>query len=143
MPAITTAFTSDHRHCDQLFADAEEQASGGNWEAAIDNYRKFHQALLHHFDIEEQELFPAIEQQTGSSNGPTTVMRAEHQQVRRLAEDLGQAFADNNRERALGLCETMMLLMQQHNMKEERILYPMADQFVGDPSAILERMDAA
>jgi len=32
----------------------------------------------------------------------------------------------------LGLAETLMLLMQQHNMKEEQVLYRMMDQVYGE-----------
>ena len=37
----------------------------------------------------------------------------------------------------------MMILMQQHNVKEEEILYPMADQHLAPyREELIERMDA-
>jgi iron-sulfur cluster repair protein YtfE (RIC family) len=33
------------------------------------------------------------------------------------------------------LSETLMMIMQQHNMKEEQMLYPMMDQTLGQAGA--------
>ena len=74
--------------------------------------------------------------------GPTQMMRMEHIQMRQLFADMGQALTAQDKERCLGLAETLMMIMQQHNMKEERMLYPMTDQAFGsDASQVLERMD--
>ncbi len=130
MHSITATFTDNHRHCDHLFADAEALLSRHQREQASTRFTEFQQALLHHFTLEEQQLFPQLEQQIGSSNGPTSVMRSEHEQLRRLVAELLQSLEADNEQRALGLCETLMMLLQQHNMKEERMLYPMADQLL-------------
>ncbi len=44
--------------------------------------------------------------------------------------------------RFLDLSETLMVLIQQHNMKEEQILYPMADNAIPDSASLVERMQA-
>jgi iron-sulfur cluster repair protein YtfE (RIC family) len=41
---------------------------------------------------------------------------------------MGQALKARQAEAYLGLSETLLMLMRQHNMKEENILYPMLDQ---------------
>jgi iron-sulfur cluster repair protein YtfE (RIC family) len=42
----------------------------------------------------------------------------------------------------LGLSETLLMLMRQHNMKEENILYPMADQaLAGEQADLVARME--
>ena len=58
-------------------------------------------------------------------------MRGEHAQARRLLEDLSAAVAIGSRSETLGLVETLLMLLQQHNAKEEGILYPMADAVLG------------
>ncbi len=53
-----------------------------------------------------------------------------------------QAMTAKDKERYLGLAETLMMIIQQHNMKEERMLYPMTDQAFGpDAGEVVERME--
>jgi hemerythrin-like domain-containing protein len=75
-------------------------------------------------------LFPAFEARTGMSMGPTQVMRAEHEQMRALIEDLARTVTGSDQDGYLGLSETLNMLMQQHNVKEENMLYPMSDQLL-------------
>ncbi|MEW7975981.1 MAG: hemerythrin domain-containing protein [Candidatus Sedimenticola endophacoides] len=86
-------------------------------------------------------LVPGFEERTGQTMGPTQMMRQEHIQMRALLGEMGQAVALRDRERYLGLAETLMMIMQQHNMKEEQILYRMIDQAFGDEAlGLVERM---
>lgn len=73
-------------------------------------------------------LFPAFENATGMRQGPTQVMRMEHGQMRALVGQMEAALAARDGEGYAGAAETLLILMQQHNMKEENILYPMCDQ---------------
>jgi len=142
MSTITETMADDHRRCDALFTTAEEQASNGDWPAAADAFSRFRTATEHHFAMEEDVLFPEFEARTGQTMGPTQMMRMEHIQMRQLLSDMQQALEQQDRERYLGLSETLMMIMQQHNMKEERMLYPMTDQVFGDEAtAVVERMN--
>jgi DUF438 domain-containing protein len=62
------------------------------------------------------------------SMGPTQVMRLEHAQMRTLLDDAADALNAGNADDYLGQADTLLIMMQQHNMKEESILYPMCDQ---------------
>ena len=43
----------------------------------------------------------------------------------------------------LGFSETLLIIMQQHNVKEEQVLYPMADQVLGSEiGALFDSMNA-
>ena len=86
--------------------------------------------LKAHLDFEEQVLFPAFEQATGilREQGPTGVMIAEHKQIRDYIEAIGEALEQRQSEKCLDLGDTLMITIGQHNMKEERILYPMCDE---------------
>jgi len=98
----------------------------------------FREALEAHLTLEEERLFPALEEAEPHALGPTGVMRQEHRHMRALAEELAQALAARERDRYLGAAETLLVLMQQHNAKEEHVLYPMSDRLLGP-----ERLAAA
>lgn len=131
MSTILEFLGSDHRICDDLFASAEAAAAQKNWDSARNLFDRFLAAMAHHLAMEEQVLFPAFEARMGNSMGPTQVMRTEHEQMRTLFQDMARAAADANLNSYLGLSETLNMLMQQHNLKEENMLYPMSDQMLG------------
>ena len=125
---ISQFMTQEHRDCDTEFAAAEQAAANGDWAEAETKFLAFSDDTLRHFKREEEELFPAFEAQTGSSEGPTQVMRYEHEQVRGLIGKLAEALESQDKDAYLSLCESMMILLQQHNMKEEQMLYAMCDR---------------
>ncbi len=96
-----------------------------------------------HFQMEETVLFPTFVEISGMLQGPTQVMRMEHQQMRNLLARMSEAVSNGDPEEILEVGETMMILMQQHNVKEEGIFYPMADQHLASyQEELIERMDA-
>lgn len=127
MTTIRDFMTSDHRHCDDLFADAEEALASRDAAAAEAAFVRFRQALLAHFDSEEKTLFPSFEAKTGISMGPTQVMRMEHAQMRTLVDAALTALQEGAVDDYQGQAETLLIMIQQHNMKEENVLYPMCD----------------
>lgn len=137
MPDISSFMTDDHRRCDDFFALAEQAVNDGAWEKAGECFATFHAAVLQHFDAEEKLLFPAFEQKTGMHMGPTQVMRGEHIQMRELMEAARASLSDKDADGYLGNAETLLIMMQQHNMKEENVLYPMCDQSLADEASSL------
>lgn len=143
MTTISSFMADDHRRCDLLFAEVEELVANGEWSAATDSFEGMHKAIEHHFSMEEEVLFPAFEQVTGSTMGPTQIMRHEHQQMRQLFEQLASALEKQLKDEYLGASETLLILMQQHNAKEEQILYPMTDaQLASQSDAIMSKMQS-
>src|SRR6185369_323133 len=128
MTTIRSFMTNDHRYCDDLFAEAEQAMAKNNLDAARAAFGHFRTAILAHFDCEEKTLFPTFEAKTGMSMGPTQVMRLAHAQMRTLLDDAADALNAGNADDYLGQADTLLIMMQQHNMKEESILYPMCDQ---------------
>jgi iron-sulfur cluster repair protein YtfE (RIC family) len=120
-----------HKHCDDLFAAAEEKVQDGDWAAAEKSFARFNAQMQAHFQAEERLLFPAFEAATGMRQGPTQMMRHEHEQMRSLLSQLAEACAAHDADGYSGAAETLLMLMQQHNMKEENILYPMCDRSLG------------
>ncbi len=144
MNIISDFMANNHRECDDLFAAAEENVANGKWPKAQTEFDAFCSELERHLGIEETVLFPAFDAKTGMEGGPTHVMRMEHQQMRKLIDDMSKKIASKEGDDYLGMSETLMVLMQQHNMKEEQMLYRMMDQtFGGEAGTLLERAGAA
>jgi iron-sulfur cluster repair protein YtfE (RIC family) len=139
MTSIPDFMTNKHRECDGFFTEAEAAVAKKDWPLALTKWQVFALELIKHFSQEEEVLFPKFEQATGMTGGPTQVMRMEHQQMRALVQDLDNALAAKEKDEYLGLSETLMVMMQQHNMKEEMMLYPMMEQNLADGEQIIEQ----
>ncbi|MCB1776955.1 MAG: hemerythrin domain-containing protein [Candidatus Competibacteraceae bacterium] len=140
MSQITPFMSDDHRRCDRLFATAEEAAAHGDPSTCHTRFQAFQSAMEQHFAMEEQVLFPAFEDATGNRMGPTRVMCLEHQQMREVLAALAEALAASDLDDYLGQAETLLILMQQHNIKEEQMLYPMSDRALSHREAVLQAM---
>ena len=141
MTTITEYMTGDHRHCDEVLATLEQAVNKGDWDEAGKLTSTFIDSMEHHIAMEEEVLFPAFEQKTGMTGGPTMIMREEHKQMRNLFMQLQYALDGKDSEEILDTTETLLVLMQQHNMKEEGILYPMSDEQLGQEAGdVLQRM---
>ena len=127
MTSIAELMTHDHRSCDHDFARAETLANKKDWDAAAQALDAFASGLEAHFQAEEQELFPRFEAATGMTQGPTQVMRGEHADMRATLAQLRAALASHDLDEFGGEAETLLIMMQQHNMKEENMLYPMCE----------------
>ncbi len=127
---IANYLTNEHRECDNLFAKAEAAAAKGDFKTTKEEFLNFADDTLLHFKKEEEKFFPLFEEITGSSEGPTMVMKYEHEQVRALMGKMAQAIESEDKDAYLSLAESMMILLQQHNMKEEQMLYAMADRVI-------------
>jgi len=132
MHNIREFMANNHRYCDDCFVAVEQAVAAGAWERATAAFAQFREAILAHFASEESLLFPAFEERTGMYMGPTQVMRGEHVQMRELIAAAEAALAAQDADDYSGDAETLLIMMQQHNMKEENVLYPMCDQHLGD-----------
>ncbi len=130
MESIEGYLSVDHKRCDQEFAEMETCVVNKSWEEARQACEKFSHMLNTHLRMEEEILFPEFEKVTGAAGGPTQVMKMEHEQMRNTVSELIHKIDSEDYRASAGLMETLMILMQQHNMKEEQILYRMADQML-------------
>ena len=141
MATIVEFMTAAHRRCDEGLASAEEAVSKGSWIDASERWAGFTAEMTLHFAREEGVLFPSFEDATGLTEGPTAVMRMEHEQMRNMFSQLTEAVDEQDGSRFLGLSETLMVLVQQHNMKEEQMLYPMCDRALTDTGRIISEIE--
>ena len=143
MNTPSSLLTEHHRRCDGLFAEAERQIEKGDWKQCRLSAQRFADELLAHFAVEEETLFPAFEQSTGMTTGPTRLMRIEHDQMRDLVRQLIEAAETEQRDTFFDVSDTLVVLMEQHNLKEENVLYPMCDQAVGHDTALVGELENA
>lgn len=142
-PTITELMKRHHHLCDGHLRQAEAFARAADLAACQGAFATFRNDTLAHFAAEEDVLFPAFERASGMSHGPTQVMRAEHRQMRELLEDLEAALSDGDLDAWAELLQPLDILMQQHNLKEENILYPMCDRGVAMQPDFIASLDEA
>ncbi|MBU6443074.1 MAG: hemerythrin domain-containing protein [Alphaproteobacteria bacterium] len=135
MAGIHEYMSRHHELCDGIFGRAKKAATGNDWAGTERDCKAFLQQINQHIDAEENLLFPAFEDKTGMTGGPTQVMRMEHAQLRELFEEMLAAIGGKEADRYLRNADLVAALLHEHNMKEENILYPMLDNLLGAEAA--------
>nr|WP_295484464.1 hemerythrin domain-containing protein [Accumulibacter sp.] len=95
-------------------------------------FAHFQEALLNHFAAEETVLFPSSNRAPACTSDQPRVMRGEHAQMRQLLSAAAAALAEHDADDYAGTAETLLIIMQQHNVKEENVFHPMCDQRLAD-----------
>ena len=85
--------------------------------------------VISHAQLEDTLLFPELAKH-GLEQGPLPVMRAEHTEIERL---LAAALVAPTPALAADLVAGMVELTLEHFHKEEQVLFPMAEQLLGEP----------
>jgi uncharacterized protein (DUF2249 family)/hemerythrin-like domain-containing protein len=127
---VTEYLEGDHRRLDAILGEVERLAAAGAFPAAAERFAEFSSGLGRHIDLEEEILFPTFERATGMRSGPTQVMRAEHVQIREWMRVATESLAREDGGRLAEAIAALGQTLAAHNMKEERMLYPMADRAV-------------
>jgi len=143
MPTILDFMTAGHKSCDDEFARAEKAVLDTRWDEAAGAFNLFRADMAQHFRMEEDALFPAL-QAAGGPASPVQMMCMEHAQMNDLLEQMAAAVKEKNAQSYSGIAETLLITLQQHNYKEEQILYPIADQILTPRrDTVLAAMQAA
>ncbi len=128
-PRTVTGFLqADHRRLDAIIPVVERLVDTGAFDEARTRFREFACGLDWHIEAEERVLFPYFEAKTGNTRGPTPIMRAEHVEIRDGLERVLAALEEKDRARVGATLGELVPTLAAHNMKEERMLYPMADR---------------
>ncbi|MFC4159042.1 hemerythrin domain-containing protein [Chitinimonas lacunae] len=123
---------NQHHEADDELAAVEAAVRDGDWAEAERRFAAFERSLTGHFNLEETRLFPAFEQATGMRFGPTVVMRDEHACILELLENCREPLREHDAQVLLSEVDTLLVMIQQHNVKEENVLYPMCRLRVAD-----------
>ena len=143
MSEISTYLEQEHRRCDQQYTMAEAEVARCQWDSARIEFARFGALFNHHLDQEDRVLFPAIDRMLGNAAGATTAMRTEHRYLRAIVARMTHAISNRDRNRFFDEADALRKLMRLHHLKEEAVLYPMADQLLHQRADdIKARMDA-
>jgi iron-sulfur cluster repair protein YtfE (RIC family) len=114
---------TDHRRLDALIDDLSAMVEDGELERAESCVGDLDAGLRRHIRLEEEIVFPIFEAAVRIV-GPTIVMRAEHRDIEARLEELKAALAMPSRPRASTALAELLLVLESHNRKEERVIYP-------------------
>ncbi len=140
---VSACLTHDHRVIDGILGDVEALVRERNLAAAAEAFVLLQTRLNSHIDLEEGVLFPVFEEVT-ACNGPTSVMRGEHADFRRLMTAVNASLQTPQHDEPLQLVLELARTLGSHNVKEERILYPKTDAGLSDAarSELVARIEA-
>jgi uncharacterized protein (DUF2249 family)/hemerythrin-like domain-containing protein len=137
-PTVGDCMGRDHRRLDGIMSEVRSLVARGAVADAAARYEDYSTGLHRHIQMEEQVLFPAFEELTGMTEGPTVVMRNEHVEIRGCLQAIRDALAAADATRAERNIDALEAVLGDHDMKEEGMLYPMTDEAAGSDEARAE-----
>ena len=142
---VTDYLQTDHRRLDGILERFQEEVNENKWAEASRDFREFSLGLKRHINAEEEILFPLFEEKTGMHDaGPTAVMRMEHKDIKELLDRTLEAAESGDGARTREAKDALIMILADHNMKEEHILYPESDSFLTDAerTAVVKKAQA-
>ena len=132
--SLAAALEREHREIDDGLETFS--AGGDGTDQRRQALERAIRALRRHIYLEEEFLFPPL--RGAGLVAPVFVMLREHAQIwatlDALEHEVRQGGSGSHR------CHQLMVELQHHNLKEERVLYPQADSVLTAPAA--ERLRA-
>jgi hemerythrin superfamily protein/uncharacterized protein (DUF2249 family) len=130
--ALAEALGEDHHRLSSSERLAFACLDAGDVDSARHHWRTFHRGVNRHIQIEEELLFPVFDAKSrGGRTGPTSVLRAEHREIRMLLEEIARALGSPSSE-VQELRGELQKTLGDHVRKEESILYPAMDTLLGE-----------
>lgn len=123
--SIARDLEAEHRSIDALL---EQFVSGLDQEVRPELFRDSSRELRQHIYVEEAHLFPPL--RAVGMIPPVLVMLREHGELWDVLETVDRLLADDQPDipSLRRECDRLTGLLEAHNMKEEQILYPAADE---------------
>lgn len=122
--ALSTALKQEHHEIDSEIETFIEKLECGSVQPEL--LTAALEALRRHIYLEEVFLFPPIRE--AGMVMPIFVMMREHGELWRTIDALTDLLADGKDRRRLGdTCRQLLDQLDQHNSKEEPVIYPHAD----------------
>ncbi|MEO8797588.1 MAG: hemerythrin domain-containing protein [Polyangiaceae bacterium] len=128
--SVTKFLQADHDRLDAILVLVQRLAEEGSFPEAQASFGEFACGLDWHINVEEQLVFPFFEAKTGMTRGPTTVMRAEHKEIREGIQGVSAALSACEAVPSHDAISKLNVILTAHNMKEEKMLYPMTDRAI-------------
>ena len=130
MKSVSNYFAEDHDRIDGFFSEFRK-LKRRDPDLAKQKFKEFLKGLTRHIVWEEEILFPAFEKSAPEVlPGPTMVMRGEHREIKKYLDLIHEKVRAKNPESDEAE-EALLSLLESHNMKEQRVLYPAIDAAMG------------
>ena len=134
---VTEALLTEHRLLKILATQLESAAeSKAELPALLGAASMLQKALIDHSRVEDEGLFARLEAAMGGG-GPVAVMRADHEQIEGMLEEIANG---TDRNQAARTVREVVGLTRDHFAKEESMLFPMAEQVL--EGSVLEDLSA-
>ena len=129
---ISGFFEKDHDEIDAILTAVDFERSA----EALPRFAEFDRRLERHIVWEESVLFPAAARLAPPlAGGPIAVMLEEHKIIRRHKKEGLDALRAGDGPGAKRSVERMLEVLGEHNIKEERMLYPTCDRVLAGEEA--------
>ena len=126
--SLAQALEQEHREIDAGIA----AFTAGSPAAGRDALPRAIRALRRHIYLEEEFLFPLLYRAQAGLIAPLSIMLREHAQ---LWETLDALEHEPDASTGLALCKRLTAQLLHHNLKEEKVIYPRADDLLPAPAA--------
>ncbi len=143
---VTEFMECDHARLHSIFPDVARLLGAGSFQESAHRFAEGACGLGRHIDAEERVLFPAFEEATGITSGPTVVMRAEHLEIRRLMDATRAALGLPDADKSSEALRQLVGAVSAHSAKEVQVLYPLTDNAIGgerERDDLVRRMQAS
>jgi hemerythrin superfamily protein len=128
---LAAALEREHWEIDEGIAAFTSGSMAGNEQSL---FRAIH-ALRRHIYLEEEFLFPLLREKEPALYAPIFAMLREHGQLWQVLDSLEQEPNGTGSNDWLALCRRLAVLLLHHNPREEKILYPRADDLLPESAA--------
>ena len=135
MGTLAEAFGRDHHRWEQLLDETAAQVGAARWDAAAAGFAAFRRGIERHMGVEEQYLFPSVED--GGETPLTATLRKGHRDLRVFFDELHDALDAQDVEEYGRIARTMRALLARHDETEEAQLYPAAEARLGADAAVV------
>jgi len=125
---VSDTFGREHRRLVGLMEDVEHLARGGAFELAAACYKEFRCGLARHMLVEEQVLLPEFETLPGGSHDPCAATKQDHIVLRRAFDAMAETLRRHELEHFLSAMRAFVEVWGEHNLREERVLFPAIDE---------------
>lgn len=143
MDTIGAYLEKDHARCDGFYLRSLACVAARDWQQAAELLDRFVQELQRHFTMEEEVVFAAFEAATGVTSGHTEALRREHRQLSGILKRLAEAVAQRKVSDVEDHADTFRIMLWHHSLKEEGMLYPLADRVLrGQHGTLIGFMEA-
>lgn len=95
-------------------------------------FEYFKKNILIHMDVEDNILFPKINEHLGIdlNSGLTAYAKKDHEGIKRLLKILEISIFEGKSEKVLEIRKNLDIVLKKHRDRERKIHYPVSDLFI-------------